>query len=124
MKFVYVALFGMMGVLSRFALSEVLQKWPSGFPVATFLINLAGAFLAGLLYSIAVQSVSMPPELRIGLAVGFLGGFTTFSSFCVETLQLLQGHHLAKAILYFTASPILGLICCVGGVLLGRVLAL
>lgn len=121
----YVALFGVLGVVSRFYLNGLIPRAfasPSPFPYATFLINVAGSFAIGFLYVFGVGRPNLAPDVRIGLIVGFLGGFTTFSSYCVETATLLEASEAGTAALYFGLSPLVGLGACFLGLRLGRML--
>lgn len=86
-----IGLLGAMGCLARYFLSG----WVYGifgrfFPYGTFVVNIIGAFLIGLIMEIGLRSTLIPPTLRVGLTVGFLGGLTTFSTFSYETFRLLE----------------------------------
>lgn len=121
MKLLYVAIFGLLGVLGRHLVGTLAAGDPSReWPVATFAINLVGAFLIGIVYVAGIERALVSPDLRIGLTVGFLGGFTTFSAFSLETLELMQRGHLVTALVYLGLSPVLGVACAYAGVTLGR----
>lgn len=110
MNVVYVACFGVLGVLARYGASLFAAGMVSGgFPWGTLVINIVGSFLAGCLYVAGLERAMLSPELRIGIMVGFLGGFTTFSSFSLETARLIQEGAWSQAAFYFLGSPILGL---------------
>ena len=79
------------------------------FPVATFVVNVLGCLIAGLLIGLAETRAFLTPDLRILLFTGFLGGFTTFSAFGVETVSLLQKGELLVAIGYVGLSALCGL---------------
>ena len=86
-----IGLLGAMGCLARYFLSG----WVYGifgrfFPYGTFVVNILGAFLIGLIMEIGLRSTLIPPTLRVGLTIGFLGGLTTFSTFSYETFRLLE----------------------------------
>lgn len=88
---VAVALCGAAGCLSRYYLSG----WVYGllgrdFPYGTFVVNILGAFIIGFLMEFGIRSTLVPPTLRVGLTVGFLGGLTTFSTFSYETFRLME----------------------------------
>jgi len=113
---------GMAGVLCRYSLQvmgEGLQL-TEYFPLTTFLVNTSGAFLAGIIYVLAVEHLSLTEEVRAALLIGFLGGFTTFSAYCLETHRLLSLGQYLTAGTYFFLSPLLGLVACYGGVALSR----
>jgi CrcB protein len=78
------------------------------FPVATFIVNVAGCLIAGLLIGLAENRAFLTPDVRIVLFTGFLGGFTTFSAFGVEAVSLLEKGELAVAIGYVSLSVLCG----------------
>ncbi|TWJ33508.1 fluoride efflux transporter CrcB [Geobacter argillaceus] len=87
----FIAVFGALGCLGRFYLSGmVYDLLGRTFPYGTFVVNILGAFLIGLIMEFALRSTLVSPNLRIGLTVGFLGGLTTFSTFSYETFRLLE----------------------------------
>jgi CrcB protein len=80
-----------MGCLTRYFLSGwVYSIFGRFFPYGTFVVNILGAFLIGLIMEIGLRSTLIPPTLRVGLTIGFLGGLTTFSTFSYETFRLLE----------------------------------
>jgi fluoride exporter len=82
---------GGLGCLSRYFISGwVYALLGRGFPYGTFVVNIAGAFIIGFLMEFGLRSALIPPTLRIGITVGFLGGLTTFSTFSYETFRLLE----------------------------------
>lgn len=117
-----IAFFGALGVLSRFGVDRL--AGPSqGFPVSTFSINLLGSFLLGFLYVMGTERQLLTPEVAAALGIGFLGGFTTFSSFALQSLLLAEGKDFSSALAYFILSPALGLLAAKLGLGLGRFLA-
>jgi len=100
-----------LGGIARFLIGKlVMTFFPYSFPMATFLINIAGSFLIGLAYAMSGKSGSMSPASLIFLATGFLGGFTTFSSFGLETMQLIQSKAYLAAFSYVTLSNVIGIV--------------
>jgi CrcB protein len=121
MTYFYIGVFGLAGVFARFLMGLLVTRLlPSPFPAGTFAINLLGAFLAGVLYVVGVQRALLSPELRTGVLVGFLGGFTTFSAYCLEAFRLVESADYLTAGLYFGLSPLLGLAAVFAGALLAR----
>lgn len=95
MKILYIGLFGGLGCIARYLLTIWTQQLAGrDFPYGTVLVNGLGSFLLGLLLTMGVRQFPVSPDMRLGLAVGFLGGFTTFSTFSYQTLMLLEeGSH-------------------------------
>lgn len=86
-----IGILGAMGCLARYFLSGwVYGVFGRFFPYGTFAVNIIGAFLIGLIMEIGLRSTLIPPTLRVGLTIGFLGGLTTFSTFSYETFRLLE----------------------------------
>ena len=98
--------------------AELGQDW--AFPIRTFAINLFGAFAIGAITALAVKRADLDPRLVLFLKAGVCGGFTTFSSFALETGDLLQGGHPAAALLYAVASLTLGVLAVFAGAALVR----
>ena len=86
-----VAGLGALGCVSRYYISGwAYDLFGRSFPYGTFAVNIIGAFLIGLIMEFGMRSTLLPASLRIGLTIGFLGGFTTFSTFSYETFRLLE----------------------------------
>jgi fluoride exporter len=111
-----VGLGGMIGSMLRYATTIYMKNQP--FPYATFAINLAGCFVIGAIAGYALRDATFNSEWRLFLATGICGGFTTFSSFSLECLQLLQQNRFLGVVIYVGASVILG----VAGALAGWML--
>ncbi len=121
MRLAYIVIFGVLGVLARYYGGIYVAKLlPSSFPYGTFLINISGAFLIGAIYVFGVERALISSNLRVGIIVGFLGGYTTFSAYCLDGVRLIEDAHFATAGLYFILSPLLGAIATVAGILLAR----
>lgn len=118
---VWVAAGGAIGAALRFVIGEWARQHSSlsGFPWATLGINAAGSLLLGVLAGGALIGESASPQLRAMLMIGVLGGFTTFSTFSLETVTMLQSGALSRAALYTVASVALS----VGAAALGLTLA-
>ena len=117
-RYLLVALGGALGSLLRYGLGAWVQgSLGAGFPWSTLFVNALGSFFIGL-----TIRLSLSGEARLFLAVGVLGGFTTFSSLSYETLALLQGGEVGKALLYAFGSLFLGLLLAFLGYRLGGAL--
>jgi CrcB protein len=98
------------GGIFRHLLSQFIQtKLLSTFPFGTLGVNITGCFIIGLVFALSEQT-NMTSELRLFLATGICGGFTTFSAFSNETYILLRSGQLGYAIVYITASVVLGVL--------------
>ena len=109
-----------LGGLARYALGTWIMTRSGGrFPLGTFLINISGSFLIGLLMTILTERIQPHPNWRLFLVVGCLGGYTTFSSFEYETLQAVRDGARWMGLLYIAGSVMFGY----AAVWLGAVLA-
>ena len=114
---------GFLGAIARYGLALFVDaRLESAFPFATLLINVTGSFVLGTL-SGALEFATWPPEVRLALGVGFLGAYTTFSTFGAETIVLLEEGSVGLAVVYVGGSVILGLLATAGGLAVGRSLA-
>lgn len=118
--FLWVGAGGFLGAIARYALSLWIDtRFDTPFPVATMLINVTGSFVLGTM-SGALEFATWPPEVRLALGVGFLGAYTTFSTFTYETLRLIEAGDTAIALGYVSASVLAGLAAATLGLALGR----
>jgi fluoride exporter len=92
----------------------------TGFPAGTFIVNIVGCLLAGLLFGLAEERAAFPPIIRVLVMTGFLGGFTTFSSFALETVNLLRDGSWAIALGSLAANNLLGFGFALARIYLGR----
>jgi len=119
-KFGYVVLFGFIGVLLRYLINvlfiEILEF--EGF-WGTFLINMIGSICIGIVF---VASIELSEDVYIGLTIGLLGGFTTFSGYCLDTFQQLEKERWIVATLYFTLTPSVGIGLLYATIYISRVL--
>ncbi|MEJ6529422.1 fluoride efflux transporter CrcB [Exiguobacterium sp. USCH10] len=110
MLYVYVGLAGAVGALARYGLGLLVASFgTSPFPVATLLINLIGSFLLGWLTHRFLQRGKPSPQIVTIIGTGMIGSFTTFSTFSVETIQLVEHDHVLLAVTYVFLSITLGL---------------
>lgn len=118
-----VAVGGALGALSRYSLGVwITNKWNQEFPMHTFLINISGAFLLGFLHILFIERLNVSPLWRLGIGVGFLGAFTTFSTFGYEVISLLESGSFMTAGLYTLLSILVGFTGVALGVGLARLL--
>jgi CrcB protein len=116
-----VAVGGALGALSRYGVDQLIEhRAVSAFPWSTFVINLTGCFVVGFLIAAVVDRRNAPDWLRAALVVGFCGGYTTFSTFAQETLDLVEAHDVARALLNVGASVVLGVLAVLAGARVGR----
>jgi fluoride exporter len=116
----YAALGGVLGALARWAVAEALPQTPGAWPWATFLVNVTGCLLIGVLLAVLLARFPHSPGLRPFLAVGVLGGFTTYSTFAVDAVRLTDGGRPLLAGAYVLASVTGGVAAVVVGLLAGR----
>ncbi len=122
-QLIYISVFGVLGVITRYYLGLLSAKYLSfDFPVATFTNNLHGSFLIGVVYSLGVERNLMNPGLTVAVMTGFLGGFTTFSAFSLETVRLFEQHLLRTALLYISGSLLGGILAAAAGLNLARLI--
>jgi len=115
--------FGALGTLARYGLQGFVQyRSGAAFPTGTLAVNLLGCFLLGGVAQYALQRLSIPPEWRIGLTIGFMGAFTTFSTFGYETVKMLEDGEWTKAALYILASVVGGIVAVAAGIRLADAL--
>jgi CrcB protein len=120
MQLVYIALFGAIGCLARYFVSGWgYALFGRALPWGTLTVNIAGSFLLGLIMEGSLRSTLLSPELRMGLGVGFLGGFTTFSTFSYETFRLLE----EGSYLHAGANVLFNVLICIVFAALGIFLA-
>ncbi len=120
MQYLWIGLGGFIGANARYLLQVwAANWWGANFPYGTMLANVSGSFIIAFFMTLATGRLAISPELRLFAAVGFLGGFTTFSSFSLETFRLFEQSGWWAAGLNFLGNTIFGLI----GVLLGILLA-
>jgi CrcB protein len=120
MRFVAVAVGGMIGSLSRWWIEELLLGPPLGFPWATFVVNVSGAFALGVIGSMLLERAFRWPHWRAFLGIGVIGSFTTFSTMALDGVRLADAGMASTALLYWMATLLLGQIMALAGMRLGR----
>ena len=121
MRLALIAIFGAAGTLARYGLQGIVQiRTASTFPYGTLLVNLSGCFLLGLIGQFTLNRMVISPDWRMAIAVGFFGGYTTFSSLGWETAKMLEAGAWVWASAYVGASVVAGLLLSVAGVRLAN----
>lgn len=122
-RFLLIGIGAFLGANARYLVQTwAAARWGTNLPLGTVLINIAGSFVLGFFLTAATQRAAISTNWRLFIAVGLLGGFTTFSSFTYETLALLQGERWWATALYFGGNVIMGLAAALAGILLARAL--
>ena len=121
MTWLLVALGGAGGSVLRYGVGRIAVAYLGPSTVmGTFFVNVTGSLVLGLLVGLTLERTALPLHLRSLLAIGFLGGFTTFSTLSLETIRLVEGGEVLKAGLSMLGNVFLGLAAAYIGLLLGR----
>jgi CrcB protein len=121
LRLILIAVFGAVGTLARYGIQALLQVRSVGtFPYGTLLVNLSGCFLLGLIGQLTLNRLVISPDWRTAIAVGFFGGYTTFSSFGWETAKMLEDGKWLPATTYVAASVVVGLLLSIAGIRLAN----
>jgi fluoride exporter len=119
--YIAIAIFGIFGCWARYGMTNLVQTiYGRDFPYATLSINVGGSFLMGFLFIETLERLTISPEMRTGILTGFLGGYTTFSTFEMETLLLVEQGDALKALLYVALSVVLGFVAAFFGAYIAR----
>lgn len=118
--YIAIAVGGSLGAMSRYWLTGRTYQWLGlGFPYGTLMVNLVGSLLMGFLSMLLVNRFQVNEEIRFGLLAGFLGSFTTFSAFAMDSLNLIHNGEILKSISYMLISVLF----CVFGAWAGLIAA-
>ena len=121
LRLILIAVFGAVGTLARYGLQGLVHGRTGGtFPYGTLLVNLSGCFLLGLIGQFTLNRIVIPADWRVAIAVGFFGGYTTFSSFGWETAKMMEDGEWLRATTYVAASVVAGLFLSVAGIRLAN----
>ncbi len=123
LQVIAIACGGAFGALSRYFVIGLVTDWlGKDFPFGTLFVNILGSFLIGILYVVVVLKMHVSPELKSILVVGFLGAFTTFSTFSLEAFNFISQGLLLTAVTYILSSVILCILAVWGGVSLAKLI--
>jgi CrcB protein len=121
LKYLMVGIGGGLGSILRFWLGSYIgSRMGTRFPYGTFVINITGSFLIGLVFAFLTARTQWSPNWRYLIPIGFIGGYTTFSSFEFETLRTMQDGQIGLGLLYVAASVAVGFVAVWGGMVAGR----
>jgi CrcB protein len=124
MKFFWIGLGGCLGSIARYAAGVwIYSRYGTRFPYGTFVINITGCFLIGLVYVFLDTRVGLPEAWRYAVPIGFIGAYTTFSTFELETFRAAQSGHTSVALLNIGLSVLIGYLAVWLGVITGRLFA-
>ncbi|HSM25309.1 MAG TPA: fluoride efflux transporter CrcB [Anaerolineaceae bacterium] len=122
-KILWISIGAVLGANLRYWIGDwAAQRFGSGFPYGTMIINLTGSFLLGFIVSVSLEHLILDPRLRIFLTIGFLGSYTTFSTLAYESVTLISQGQWGLGIFNLLGSCLLGAIFAVLGIWLGKVL--
>jgi CrcB protein len=122
-RILFIGLAGLLGTLGRYWLSGLAaRRFGETFPVGTLLVNIVGCFLAGFLFQLMQERFLVNQTVRTVVLIGFLGGFTTFSSFGLQTFTLIRESEFGFAALNIVVSNLVGLLMVWIGYTLARAL--
>jgi len=116
----WVGLGGVLGANARYLLGGWIAAWLGpGFPYGTLVINVSGSMILGILYGV-LEARTLSPVLRLVVGIGFLGAYTTFSTFTYESIRLIEDGSLLRAFVYVAGSVLTGLAAAFLGLAAGR----
>lgn len=122
MQLFFIGIGGFAGAIARYTLSGGINLIFVGrFPYGTLVVNVLGSFLLGLVYILAVEKNIIPPGLKVPVSVGFIGALTTFSTFSLETVHLVNGGNYLYSILNISLNIVLSIVAVVIGISLAKV---
>jgi len=114
---------GALGSVGRYLVGLfAVRLWGSNFPWGTFIVNIAGSLMIGILVEAVARAMNQSADMRVFIVTGFLGGFTTFSSFSLDTMTMLERGDLVPALLYVLGSLLIAFVAVFAGLALGRMI--
>jgi len=123
MTLLFLAVGGAFGAVSRYLVQGWVQDLTGGrFPWGTFVVNISGSFMLGLLFALAMDRAILSPEVRMPLMVGFIGSYTTFSTLMLESWVLVEEGDVVRMFGNLAVSVLVGMLAVVAGLAVGRML--
>jgi CrcB protein len=123
MPLLLIGIGGFAGAITRYVVDgAVAERTAGAFPWGTFVVNLSGSFVLGLLFVITAERAILPAEVRGPVLIGFIGAYTTFSTFMLETWRLMEDGAIALALVNLVGSTVIGLVAVIAGLTIGRLL--
>lgn len=121
MPLILIGIGGFAGAVTRYVVDGVVSERTGGsFPWGTLAVNLTGSFVLGLLFALTTERAILPAEIRGPILIGFIGAYTTFSTYMLETWRLAESGALGLAVANLAGSTLLGMIAVVAGLAVGR----
>ncbi len=121
MPFLLIGLGGFAGAISRYVVDGfVMDRTAGGFPWGTLVVNASGSFLLGLLFAMTAERAILPADIRGPVMIGFIGAYTTFSTYMLESWSLIEGGSWGPAIANLGGSLLVGLVAVFAGLVVGR----
>jgi len=107
LDYLAVAVAGFLGTITRAVLGKVIKTWVTiFFPLNTFIINMTGCFILSFFLTLTLERLEINPKLRLAISTGFLGAYTTFSTFAVESINLIRSHQMWISLAYILATSL------------------
>lgn len=114
---------GFLGAIARYVIDGRVTAWTGGaLPWGTFAVNMTGSFVLGVLFALTVERAALPADLRGPLLIGFLGSYTTFSTFALESWRMVEDGAWLYATVNLAGSVLIGVAAVVAGIAIGRVI--
>ncbi len=123
MSLILIGIGGFAGAIARYLVGGfVLERVGGSFPWGTFAVNIIGSFILGLLFALTTERALLPAEIRGPVFIGFLGAFTTFSTYMLESWRLVEDGAIILAVANIAGSVAVGLVAVVAGLAIGRLI--
>jgi len=112
---------GFVGAIARYLVDRRITLWSGGaLPWGTFAVNVSGSFVAGLLFALIIERAALGSQMRAPLMIGFLGAYTTFSTFALESWRMIEDGAWLLALANIGGSILIGLVAVIAGIMIGR----